>query len=267
LGNCSIEFWLWPNLLSLDAPAIAMLWQTAFARCLRVRVPPTTTIALGMTVWVLYVADRVLDSLTAPAELTATARHRFYRRNRTSASLYAVAMAIATAWLGLTSLPSAVLRDYLALAFGVFLYFVTVHAAPARFRSHWPKELAVAIFFAIGVCLPVWTGSPKPQVEWAVFTAFALLLSMNVLGIELWERDSPTDAKPALLIACAALTLVCAIAALTSAPERELWAAMALSSALLAALGRFRFRLSRNAVRVLADIALLTPLLLLPFAH
>jgi hypothetical protein len=123
--------------------------------------------------------------------------------------------------------------------------------------------LAVAASFALGVCLPLRTTR-----GWPLFAAFAALLWMNTLAIDYWEKPRPTNPKLSPLVAiCAALSLFCAIVASLAHianPERALWAAIALSSALLAALGGFRFRFSRNALRVLADTALLTPLLLLP---
>jgi hypothetical protein len=241
-----------------------MLWQVTLARCLRVRVPPTTTIALGISVWVLYVADRILDVMAAPIAAPSpdndTARHRFYRQHHERAAPWVAALAILVVALALLWFPSALLRNYLVLAFGVGIYFGIVHAAPPELRARFPKELAVAVFFAFGVCLPVLTTS-----RWPLFAAFAALLWMNTLAIDEWEA-SRRKLSP-LIAFCATLALCCAIAALLArapALERALWAAIALSSALLAALGSFRFRLSQNALRVLADTALLTPLLLLP---
>ncbi len=67
--------WLWPNLISLDAPVVAVLWQMFFARCFGVRIDFTLAALLMLSVWLIYVADRVLDAHRRPSGI---ARHQFY---------------------------------------------------------------------------------------------------------------------------------------------------------------------------------------------
>ena len=54
--------WLWPNLLSLDAPVVALLWQILFARCFHARVELLPSILLVLAVWLIYAADRTIDA-------------------------------------------------------------------------------------------------------------------------------------------------------------------------------------------------------------
>ncbi len=56
------RLWLWPNLLSLDAPIVAVLWQILFARCFQVPVDALAALLLLLTVWLIYAADRTLDA-------------------------------------------------------------------------------------------------------------------------------------------------------------------------------------------------------------
>ena len=58
------QLWLWPNLLSLDAPIVALLWQILFARCFHARVETLPSVLLVLAVWLIYAADRTLDSWT-----------------------------------------------------------------------------------------------------------------------------------------------------------------------------------------------------------
>ena len=54
--------WLYPNLLSLDAPLVAVAWLHVFARTWRLDYHPWEAyVTLGLAVWVIYVADRLLD--------------------------------------------------------------------------------------------------------------------------------------------------------------------------------------------------------------
>src|SRR5258705_13020409 len=76
--------WLWPNLLSLDAPLVRVLWQASLAQRYAVPLRPAARVALFLTVWGIYIADRLLD-VRHPAVTAEPARHRFYRRHRTPA--------------------------------------------------------------------------------------------------------------------------------------------------------------------------------------
>jgi hypothetical protein len=73
--------WLWLSLLSFDAPLVALVWQDFLARCYPVPLRPPTRVALVLTVWAIYLADRLLDIRHAPAG-TDTVRHNFYRSHR-----------------------------------------------------------------------------------------------------------------------------------------------------------------------------------------
>ena len=55
-------WWLWPNLLSLDAPILAVLWQDFLSHRYAVPLRLPGRLALFLTVWAIYVADRLLDS-------------------------------------------------------------------------------------------------------------------------------------------------------------------------------------------------------------
>lgn len=247
------RFWLWPNLLSLDAPVVALLWQMLFARCFHAEVSITAAALLMLSVWLIYAADRVFDA-RGESKLP---RHEFYRRNwKAVIPVWGAALAMA-AWLAWTRLPSLLFERGLGLLGVVALYFLLVHAAPLR---TWPKEAAVAVLFAIGASLAAW-----PQIHSAGDVATILLFSclcwINCAAIDTWERrngDWPVGAV-ALCVAALALLLLYRDRPMLSGAET----ASALAFVLLD-LGRHR--LSRDALRVLADVALLSPVLFLPIA-
>ena len=78
--------WLWPNLLSLDAPLIAVLWLQLFAVSLHVQLEAAVSLALALVVWLIYVGDRLADGWNANLRAALTARHRFHRLHRRSLS-------------------------------------------------------------------------------------------------------------------------------------------------------------------------------------
>ena len=248
---------------------------------------------MALAVWILYALDRLLDArlldargLDAPhARLTSglEARHLFHHRHRRA---FAIGIALAAAALAclLPTLDPTAIRLYLIegallVAWFVLLHVIlqATHSARRRPARHLPKEIAVGLFFSAAVFIP--TVARQPGLRAALLPAailFAALCSLNCLFIYAWEHDGAGIIKqqahattrlalarlPALAIAAAiagaALSLVAALAA------KPIAAACALAAMLLLALHRHRRRLTRDHLRAAADLALLTPLLLLP---
>jgi hypothetical protein len=250
--------WLWPNLLSLDAPLVALVWQILFGLCFRTGVHWLPAILLSVAVWAIYAADRMLDAWRGDAP---EPRHQFYRR------YWRIFLPI---WIGVVSLggllaalrmEESLLRRGVALSAAVVLYLGIVHLAPARLRRLWPKEIVVAGLFAIGASLETW-----PRVRGAddalTIVLFSCLCWINCRAIESWERRAAPE-WPVTALAAA----VAAVALLMLAPHRPiLCCAETVSAIAFVWLDRSRLRLSSNALRVLADVALLSPLPLLPLA-
>ncbi len=100
------------------------------------------------------------------------------------------------------------------------------------------------------------------------FVCFAVLCVLNISAIDLWEhaaRSSDVEIKasdelaltlPLTLLGAAALTF-----ALRDVTTRPFFYAILTGAALLYVLNRLRNRFSLDALRVLADVALLVPVL------
>ena len=257
-------FWLWPNLLSLDAPLVAVVWQGFIAYCYSVPLHPAGRVALGLTVWCIYLADRLLDA-RQPATPEEPARHRYYRRHRTLMlgvlCLACIADIIATAlWLR----PPLVREGIIALA-GVLIYLAAWHSPGGRARI--PKELAVALLFTAGTFLISWMPGAASMLIWPALTFFLLCLA-NLVAIEAWEwRELPRPSKPHLWtrwLARTYLVWVPALGILCLFGGRTAWyQSVALSAAASAVLFGTRGRLSLDLRRVLVDGVLLSPLLFL----
>ena len=173
-GRHGAAWYLWPNILSVDAPLVAVCWQVLLARSLGVSDSVPVTVALGAAVWCIYVLDRLFDG---PAE--GTARHRFHWDHRISLLVAVAAAAMATVAFAMPKLPPPVLgRGFgLALVCGVYLWAAQCFCS----EKEW-KSCAIAVVFASGVGLPFSGGGAI----WAI-GAMTAVVWVNSRLIGLWE--------------------------------------------------------------------------------
>ena len=278
---------LW-HLLSLDAPCVAATWTLAIAFAVGIHLRWTAPAAMFVAVWMLYAADRILDARildtlpTAAPPSDLEERHRFHHRHR-RAFLAAIAAAAVVLAALLHTLDPAALRLYTLLATLLAAWLLLIHARPlpAANAHRLPKELAVGIFFPAAVFIP--TVARAPQLRLTLLPAAALLAcvcTLNCLFLYSWEhpRARPhahwtTRWATARLVPLTLATLGLSAALLAAALFRAsqlahadaLIAASTLSSAaLLLLLHRLRARLQPIHLRALADLVLLTPILVAP---
>lgn len=252
------RLWLWPNLLSLDAPLIALLWQILFVRCFHSRPAAWSPALLATSVWLIYAADRALDAWRGSGNRL---RHEFYRRYWRAVFPCWILASCACGWLAWTYLPTPEFDCGALLLAGVAAYLTGVHAMPRTFARSGAKEAAVAALFGIGTVLAAW---PRLSTTGDVLSIalFSALVWINCASIEDWEERRP--ARSGVYFVAAAIAL---IAALCLRGHRPVLGSAETASALgLVVLDRMRGRLSPEALRVLADAALASPVLFLPFA-
>lgn len=243
-GAGPIPWWLVPNVLALDAPVVAAVWQRFLAARAGVPVPWDATAALAAAVWAIYLADRVLDARRGKVD---AARHRAaarFPRTFAGAGLGAALVAVVAA----ARLPVAYLQYGSAVALGVAAYLALVHAGPRL--APGGKEFLVGVGFAAGVAAPLAVSSVPPA-EWLPgVVAFGGACWLNCRLIDRWEACVNPNWRDALLGA----------ALLAATPVLPAVAAAAVGLVLV----HLVFRRQPPAARALADAALLTPLLWWP---
>lgn len=243
----SIPWWLVPNLLALDAPAVAAVWQRFLAARFGTPVPWSATVALVAIVWCVYLADRCLDARRGDLDAD---RHRIaVRFPHAFAGLAIVSLAVAA--IAVSQLPAGYFAVGARVGAGVAAYLAAVHLAPGVARRG-AKELLVGATFAAGVTVPLAVAGPPPG-EWVPSAAaFGGLCWLNCRLIERWEgrRAWPGDAVLGGAVAVSAAVM----------PPAVGLAVAGAGAGLLAV--HMTCRRRPRAARVLADAALLTPLLL-----
>ena len=199
-----------------------------------------TAALLGLTVWVIYVADRLLDA----ARGEVTMRHAFHGRHRRS---FLVAMSVALVVAVVLTLQV----ERRLLMFGAMMlclslaYGWLVHRRVFRV----PKEALCGAVFSVGVLAPLFV-VPLP---WVSMVLFGTVCAANCVVISFAEGEIPE--KYGKWIGVGLLVLV----GLGVFAGGVIHLVMVGSS--IGLLGLHYAQLPREVKRVLADVVLLTPVL------
>ncbi len=119
-----LPLWLWPHTLSLEAPLVAIVWTLAVSRVNDLQVMPGVLPGLALIVWLIYILDRILDTVGV-SHRTLSPRHRFYRRHRLLLLMLLVPAILATViWLALWVVPVGLLWQVITLSIPILLYLV-----------------------------------------------------------------------------------------------------------------------------------------------
>jgi hypothetical protein len=178
--------WLWLNLLGLDAPLIALVWQDYLGRLYPSTLFPAGRIVLALTVWAIYLADRLLDVRDAPSGLERE-RHRFCRDHRAFARTLLILVLCADIVTACVWLRPAVFKYGLPVLAGVVLYF-GAFPVTRRGMAAWKKPVA-ALLFTAGIFIVPWAVISHPwRLIGGMAAAFFALCLSNLLAIENWEQ-------------------------------------------------------------------------------
>ena len=168
------------NLLSLDVAAGAMVSGLFFARIFDVHMLPWGFITLGLTVWIIYTADHLMDAkrLSTPA---STERHRFHQRHfRELAFVLLVAALIDVVLISLIRKP--VLKSGLVLGAAVAVYLLLQQ------NLKFLKELSGTVLYCSGVALPALSlaGFSITAYQGLLIVQFAITVLCNMLLFSLF---------------------------------------------------------------------------------
>lgn len=268
--------WLWPNLLSLDAPLVAVAWFCVFKEVWLVSYHQATLPwLLAVAVWCIYVADRLLDERRAlPGAERDTPRHEFHRKWRRP-------MTIALGVGVLVALNLLFQQGRGLYANGFFLLILVVCYFAASFfdngRIAYFKNFLAGLCFGYGTAIGVHFYSRDGQNILSLalapeVIAFGMLCVVNMIAIDHWEASRKSEDEEEkqgyesvltiLLVLLAGFALVMAVRSedYTLIVQKAFFIAIMVAAAALQVINRIRSRFSLDALRVLADIAMLLPL-------
>jgi hypothetical protein len=184
-----IKFYRLLNILSIDVALGSVCCAAWFARLFDMSLKPQAFIVLGLTVWIIYTADHLLDAKRT-AGIASTARHRFHQQHY-SWLLIALALAVTVDLIFVFFIRQAVFEWGLLLSGVMVVYFLV-----QRFLKYL-KELAVAIIFSCGVMLPSVAVAYRPiDLGLALIVGeFMLTALLNLLLFSWFDRHNDSQDK------------------------------------------------------------------------
>jgi len=285
MSDRKTPLWLWPNLMSLDAPLVAVVWLYMFAQAWQVNyLPWQSYVALGLGVWVIYVLDRLLDRRVRAADDPLIGdRHEFHAKHQQGFVIGVVVALAAIVSIVLTVLPVELLVSYSGPAVGLVIAFFGMVLTSAESREvPYLRNLVAGLAFGYGTAMMAHIYVPTQGMYSLLFSremlGFSILCVLNITAIHLWEHSrmsSDPEQKAADEMALTLPLLVVGGVSLLFAYQdnpgvfseggegnehRPFFYAILVAAALLQVINRTRSRYSLDAQRTLADLAMVAPL-------
>lgn len=268
------RWWQWPTVLSLDAPLVGVVWQSALARVAGVAIDWPEVVVLALSVWLAYAADRWFEGWRVDTRDIRTQRHHFYQRHRWPVAVLWLLLFVVNVTVAFSRLSLQALLNGAVLLVPVLAYVLSHQLVHRHHGWRVPKELCVAALLAGGAAVFLLPTAHPAELAIGV-SLFGLLCFANVVLISLWEREVDRsqgqvsiavdidDATGAWAIRqvpwiVAVLGLVLAVG--STGALADVAAAGAVSGVLLIVTDRIERRHGWPLARVLADVCLLTPL-------
>jgi hypothetical protein len=266
----------WLNLLCLDAPIVAIAWLLLFARTFHLPLQAGNCAALFLTAWLIYLADRLADALSLKPGAPRSLRHDFCLRHRRIWMGAVAVIAGLDAWIAWQNLDRLTFVAGVSVGALALIYLAINHWLGRTWRYLPLKEITIGFLFAAGTLVALLPATPPATSRFLVCAiSFASLCALNCIAIASWERDldegqgniSIATRFPALRAWMGRISFALALASLAAAiilrSAALLLGCVGLSALLLALLDDWRGTLRQDTRTAMADLVLLTPLLVL----
>ena len=176
------KFYRLLNILSVDVALGSVCCAAWFAKLFEVTLRPQTFVVLGITVWIIYTADHLLDARRTVG-IASTRRHQFHQQY--FSLLFIVLTGAVVIDLTLVFfIRQTVFQWGLVLAGVMVAYFLI-----QRFLKYL-KEVTIAIIFSCGVLLPSVAVTHK-EVDFSmalIIGEFMLTALLNLLLFSWFDR-------------------------------------------------------------------------------
>ncbi len=171
----------WGNLISIDAVIVGVAWHFLYTGQFCQRIPAwyESTI-VGLSIWLVYTADRLFDTVGLDINAPHSARHRFHLDHRRSLAASWILVLLGNAAIVAINASPAQLR-FGCIAIAVVIAYVASAQWLAGLTRILPKELQAGCVFAFGTSITAWSEVGAG--------AFVTLLIANLLAAGLFTMN------------------------------------------------------------------------------
>jgi hypothetical protein len=265
------------NLVCLDAPLVAVVWQELFAQTFGLRLGWPVRAMLFLSAWFIYLLDRWLDVIALTPIGPRPLRQGFWVGKLRLFGGLAVLVGLADLAIGWFAMERWMFVSGALVGSAALVYLITNHVLSWIWRVVPVKECWVGFVFAGGTIAALTapmlsrTASIAPLVISLVL--LGLVCSLNCISIAVWERDidlaqakvSIATVMPGMGKWLTALggTIVglTVVSAITMPQLMQVAICVGMSAVLLRLIPGLP--VSRDERTALADLVLLTPLVMI----
>lgn len=178
------KFYRLLSVLSIDIAVGAVCSSVWFAVFFGVNPGGIAFAVLGLTVWIIYTLDHLMDARTIKSPANAK-RYQFHQHHFSIIGIVWM-LAIVCDGVLVFFVRKEILYDGLWLSAWVIIYFL--------FHRYFGslKEVTIAVLYTVGVLLPTLSLKGIPQVasEWFVISSFLLTALINILLFSWVDHDA-----------------------------------------------------------------------------
>ena len=170
-----IRYYRTLNILSIDIALGAVVSALFLGKALQVHLDAVPLLCLGITVWIIYTADHLLDAKLISG-VASTSRHRFHQQN-----FRAVFLALVLA-IVINSIMLFFVGQKILVYGGILTLLICLYLTFQRHLS-FLKEGVGALLYSAGVLLPTVTHAVKfaSIYLWALIAMFFLTAFLNLI--------------------------------------------------------------------------------------
>lgn len=173
------------RILSLHIVAGALVGALVISKVVDNAPSLSTYILLGLTVWIIYTFDHLLDAARLNG-ITGTRRHEFHKQNFKTLSVL-LGLGILIVFGLLFNQPRYVIINGSILAIFVGLYFVMINLMPGF--SGFVKEITAALIYSVGLLIPGVDLTSASREVYFIFSIYLIFAWLNLLIISVFEKN------------------------------------------------------------------------------